>query len=250
MWFWILLIVSVVFYYSYKKSNSSDEKTKADREETLSENKYQKTSSTAFENEVMQHATTVFNEITLAAEQYELNLKNTYENDIEIKKRLSKLAEDAKLDLSLTNLWQDLEELFSEYKTFDGHEKKELQIIDWHITKNEEKQKEIGFLWNKINFTIKYKESTFLIDSNDNYRAYISLYENDEEVFAVSADIKTNEYTNITEYIGLRIDTFKRQGEWYKFLLKSYHILKSKELSESIDHRYYGAEKIKDNFKE
>lgn len=174
----------------------------------------------------------------------EKEFADRHSQDLKLKERLSQFARDHRLDAALIKLWDEIRSYPSWSKRADFAELNKLSLIGIEGTKKGDTQT-VQFAHGPQTFKIS-RRSWMGIEGED-YADY-ALYEDGEEVFAISCESDYNEHYALDRC--LSIDALKKRGNWAKFLLENYAKIEIESQVRVERSKYFGAEKIKSRFEE
>lgn len=195
-----------------------------------------------FLSAIKKEAQTANKNIEETVTKYKKQLEHKYSDDIALAQKLSNFARKYQLDKALIAIYKAMK--------YYNKESNCLNIINMEkkITKNNGNEiTKIYFNWNDNDYIISYYEKRSLTPDGGMI-AYFSLSEKNEEVFKIDSDIEHDEFG--TEYRYSNISRFKKKGEWFKFILNSWEILKTADEKMRASWKYCNADTIKDNFSE
>lgn len=230
-----LAVLSVVGYEAYRyfrpvKVNSS-----------TTESKY---AQDPFMQQIASEQARIDKNVIAARQQYERELEERFANDIQLKERLSRLAEHMGLDKALIALWEEIKDYprsAMDGSVSDKWNKLRLSGISGTAEGDIES---VEFLHGTEHFKVVKR----IWGYERELCADFSLWENNEEVFAISCSVKFNEaYDKIFTYPS--VNAFKKQGSWAKVLLQCYEQIRIHE-ARVAGIKYWGADEIKTRFKE
>jgi len=177
--------------------------------------------------------------------QHERELEERFANDIQLKERLSQLAKHMELDKALIALWEEIKN-YPSWSTMDdfASEKWNMLRLSGISGTTEGDVEFVEFLHGTEHFKVVKRIRGYERD----LFADFSLWENNEEVFAISCSVEFNEaYDKIFAYPS--VHAFKKQGSWAKVLLQYYEQIRIQE-AKVAGIKYWGADEIKSRFKE
>jgi hypothetical protein len=183
--------------------------------------------------------------VSAARRQHERELEERFANDIQLKQRLSQFAKDMELDEALIALWEEIKN-YPTWATMDDFPKERWNKL--HLTgisgTTEGDTESVEFLHGTQHFKVAKRTSGY----EPELVADFSLWENNEEVFAISCSVQFNEaYDKVFSYPS--VSAFKKQGNWAKVLLQYYEKIQI-EQAKVAGIKYWGADEIKSRFKE
>lgn len=248
--FWILLVIALGVWLLRRSNNKNNSNNLVDTSTAV--NKLEKTTKQPdFFAKIQNHSTDITKTIKNEIDVYENELNKKFSDDLEKKKRLSKFAQDNKLDEALIAIWNEIKYYPNWSNSEDFQSRNKLMISDCigsKESKNNEKIEIVQFIWEKKPYEIKYIEKKIYLPDDNETNAYFILSEENEEVFSIKTRINYNDYGN--SYNCFDISCFKKQGEWYRFLLNSFKVITIQKEKWRVESKYYGAGKIKNNFKD
>ncbi len=192
------------------------------------------------------------NEINAKIEQHKAALAKQHALDyaaaLECKNRLSQFAIEHKLDLALIDVWDDIRYYSSWLKREDFENHLNIfNLIEFEDEQNRNSKK-ITFNWQSHQLSISYHERSSWLPDESTQHGVFSLFEGEEQVFIVDAEID-DEY-GFRDYQGRSIESFKKKGIWAEFLLHSWTVLQIRKGKCQANSKYYGLNRMKENFQE
>lgn len=179
-----------------------------------------------------------------ARNQHEHELETRFANDVKLKERLSKFARDNKLDSALSDLWKEIRHYpaWSSRDDFEKWNKLHLAgISGWKEGDTESVEFSHG------NHRFKITERRWYGAEGERY-SDMSLYEDSEEVFAISCSI--HDKYDVDAYSCHGIAAFRKRGNWPQVIL-GYHAQIQIERHKLTDgFKYFRADEIKSRFEE
>lgn len=183
--------------------------------------------------------------VAAVRQQHERELEERFANDIQLKERLSRLAEQMGLGKALIALWEEIKD-YPRWSTMDdvASDKWNKLRLSGISGTTEGDIESVEFLYGTEHFKVVKR----IWGYERELCADFSLWENNEEVFAISCSVKFNEaYDKIFTHPS--VDAFKKQGSWAKVLLQCYEQIRIQE-AKVAGVKYWGADEIKTRFKE
>jgi len=244
--FWIFVIGISIWYIIYKKKQieSRSKKNSSDN------NKQNLTDShpDKYLIDIEDHINKVNSEIKNTLEHHKTAFDKTHGETLKKKKQLSEFAEKYHLDKILINIWTEIKYYPIRMKQTNFGNYNILNVLNCTLeneSKGKNKLEKISFVWSDRNYQIIYEDTYSYLPDNDEY-ADFSLLEEGEVVFKITTRIIHEEYG--TRYPTFSIETFKKYGQWYIFLLESHKNLEIRNCQKSLTFKIQDVEKIKENF--
>jgi hypothetical protein len=179
-----------------------------------------------------------------ARNQHEYELETRFANDVKLKERLSKFARDKKLDSALSDLWKEIRH-YPAWSSRDDFEKwNKLHLVG--IAGSKEGDTE-SVEFSHGNQRFKITERRWYGTEGERY-SDMSLFEDSEEVFAISCSIH-DEY-DVDAYICHGISALKKRGNWPQVILGYYAKIQIERHKLADGFKYFRADEIKSRFEE
>lgn len=179
-----------------------------------------------------------------ARHQHERELETRFANDVKLKERLSKFARDQKLDAALSDLWKEIRH-YPAWSSRDDFEKwNKLHLAGISGSKEGETE---SVEFSQGNQRFKITERRWYGIEGERY-SDMSLFEDSEEVFAISCSIH-DEY-DVDAYSCHGISAFKKRGNWPQVILEYYTQIQIERQKLTDGFKYFRADEIKSRFEE
>lgn len=179
-----------------------------------------------------------------ARNQYEHELEARFANDVKLKERLSKFARDKKLDSALSDLWKEIRH-YPAWSSRDDFEKWNKLHLAGISGSKEGDTESVEFSHGNQRF--KITERRWYGTEGERY-SDMSLFEDSEEVFAISCSIH-DEY-DVDVYSCHGISAFKKRGNWPQVILGYYAQIQTGRHKLTDGFKYFRADEIKSRFEE
>jgi len=247
---WIILVVVIFAWYAFVIQKAATDKNKCGF--PLVKNnprEHNKINKDMFLENVQKYAENSQNEVKALREKHKAELNQKYSEDLKLKNMLSEFAKKQGLDRALIAIWKEIEHYPSWSKQDDFNKYSLLDLKNIKNSENEsnrDRVKSILFEWQGEEYEVKCKEMSLFC--SEEKHAYFTLIEQGEVRFKISTSMDDDEYGS--SYRCFAVDAFKRKGNWYKFILDAWKTILIKKDEHSIDFRYTGADKIKNNFED
>lgn len=179
-----------------------------------------------------------------ARNQHEHELETRFANDLKLKERLSTFARDNKLDSALSDLWKEIRHYptWSSRDDFETWNKLHLAGISGS---KEGETESVEFSHGNQRF--KIAERRWYGTEGERY-SDMSLFEDSEEVFAISCSIH-DQYDG-DAYSCDGITGFKKRGNWPQVILGYYAQIQIERHKFTDGLKYFRADEIKARFEE
>lgn len=176
---------------------------------------------------------------------YKKEIEARIGDDEKLKARLTQFAKDNKLDVALSELWDEIRTYPAWSQRQDWDELNRLGI------ENPRKDPVDGLKDAPLRFT--YQGTDYLIvptqwNGEDETYMDFQLFENGEEMFATSCIVVYSEYA--TYYRPLDVKAFKKRGDWASMLIKLFAKKKLESDKRTEGWRAKAASDIKERFSE
>ncbi|MCO5978677.1 hypothetical protein [Ideonella oryzae] len=182
--------------------------------------------------------------ISDARHQHERELETRFADDMKLKERLSKFARSQKLDSALCDLWKEIRHYpaWSSRDDFENWNKLHLSGISGS------KEGDIESVeFSHGNQRFKITERRWYGTEGERY-SDMSLFEDSEEVFAISCSIH-DEY-DVDAYSCHGISAFKKRGNWPQVILGYNAKIQIERQNITDGFKYFRADEIKSRFEE
>jgi hypothetical protein len=192
--------------------------------------------------EVTQYAAQSKDEIDATITAHKEQLDRQYQEDLALKDRLSQFARSNKLDEALLALWEEIEFYPSWAKLKDWAKHNKLGVDTC------EKEETIIGDDETVRLSFSLGMQRYELIKLGSFDATITLLENGEAVFGISADYETGPLCGYYKCSG--ITCLKNKGQWAKMLLDCWKLHQTENHRTLSELHYLDADKIKSNFEE
>lgn len=178
------------------------------------------------------------------SKRYRDGIEAQVKDDEALKARLSKFAKDNKLDIALAQLWDAIRYYPAWSKRADFQQYNKLGVTGVGESESEDPDnKTVWFTYDGVKYTIKTRRWTGM--EAEPYQDF-SLYESDEEVFGIAAEVVYDDYA--TYYRPVNVKAFKRKGQWATLLVRLFAKLQLESEKGTADLRARMAADISEKF--
>jgi hypothetical protein len=182
-------------------------------------------------------------EVQSVTKNHEQELNARFSEDLELRQRLSQFAQAHELDKALIALWEEVRR-YPEWAKSANFSMNKLGLTE---ASGSEEGKKQTVVFSCAGHRYAISSTSSLGFDGDSYVEF-NLEEDGMEVFAVSCSEHYSEYG--TSYKSLRVNAFKRRGEWAKTLLRFHGIIQQERNKAASAVKYYGADQIKKRFED
>jgi|LauGreDrversion4_2_1035121.scaffolds.fasta_scaffold07745_12 hypothetical protein len=183
--------------------------------------------------------------LRLEQEAYRKAIEAQVLDDEHLKTKLTKFAQENKLDIAIAELWDEMHHYPTWAKRTDWPETNTLGIENPREDDAPDfRDKPLHFAYQETDYTIVPRKWSGMEDGS--YMDF-QLMENGEEVFAVTC---AYEYDYVATYRPISVNAFKKRGNWASMLIQLFAKMKFESEKRSADWRAKAASDIKERFSE